>query len=297
MSTPSRIEVWWLAIRPATLSAAVAPVLVGCALAAHDQHFAWLRGLAALLAALLIQIGANLVNDADDFQRGADTAARRGPLRVTQSGLLSAGEVRGGAYLAFALAAGIGVYLIAIGGWVVIVIGAASIAAAVAYTGGPWPLGYHGFGDVLVFLFFGLAAVVGTYYVQAGTISVASLIAASAIGMLATAILVVNNARDRETDVLAGKHTLAVRFGDGFARAEYTGLVLGAYVAPLWLWFGGVAGVLVLLPMVSLGRALALVKRVECAGDGPSFNRALGDTARLELVFSVLFAAGIVLAS
>ena len=263
----------------------------------QDQRFDLPACTAALLAALLIQIGANLVNDADDFQRGADTAARRGPLRVTQSGLLSAGEVRGGAYLAFALAALIGIYLIAIGGWAIILIGAASIVAAVAYTGGPWPLGYHGFGDLLVFLFFGLAAVVGTYYVQAGTISGASVIAASAIGMLATAILVVNNARDRETDVIAGKRTLAVRFGDGFARAEYAALVLGAYVAPLWLWLGGVVGITVLLPIASLGRALALVARVRDAGDGPSFNLALRDTARLQLVFAVLFAAGIVFAS
>ena len=288
---------WWLAVRPATLTVAVAPVLVGSALAMQDQRFDLPACTAALLAALLIQIGANLVNDADDFQRGADTAARRGPLRVTQSGLLSAGEVRGGAYLAFALAALIGIYLIAIGGWAIILIGAASIVAAVAYTGGPWPLGYHGFGDLLVFLFFGLAAVVGTYYVQAGTISGASVIAASAIGMLATAILVVNNARDRETDVIAGKRTLAVRFGDGFARAEYAALVLGAYVAPLWLWLGGVVGITVLLPIASLGRALALVARVRDAGDGPSFNLALRDTARLQLVFAVLFAAGIVFAS
>ncbi len=286
---------WWLAIRPPTLGAAITPVLVGSALAARDGVFRLGPALAALAGGVLIQIGTNLANDADDFQRGADTAARVGPVRATQSGLLTLEQVRTGAWAVFGAAALVGVYLIVQAGWVIAALGAAAIAAGLTYTGGPWPLGYHGLGDVCVFAFFGLAAVIGTYYVQAGTVTGATLLLSVAVGALATAILVVNNVRDIETDRAAGKRTLPVRLGAKFGRREYRALMALAYAVPIatWQWDG--VHPWLLLPLVSLPRAVQLARRVAMAETGAQFNAALRGTAQLELLFGGLLAAGLLM--
>lgn len=284
---------WLLAIRPATLTAAVAPVLVGSAVAARAGGFRLGPAVAALVGAMLLQIGANLANDVDDFERGADTDARRGPTRVTQSGLLTATQVRAAEWLAFALAALVGAYLVAVAGWPIALLGLAAIAAGWAYTGGPWPLGYHGLGDVCVFLFFGIAAVVGTAYVQTGGWETLALIAALPVGALITAILVVNNTRDADTDRLAGKRTLAVRLGSGAGRIEYALLLGLAYAVPLMLWRSSNASAWVLLPLATLPLAIRRVADMARARDGAAFNTLLGATAQLQLLFAALFAAGL----
>ncbi len=223
------LQIWMLASRPKTLPAAAAPVIVGSAAAFYEGAFHPGPALAALFGALLLQIGANLANDVFDFHRGADTAERLGPTRVTQAGLLSPRQVLVGMWICFGLAAILGVYLTLVAGWPVIVIGLTSIVAAIAYTGGPFPLGYYGLGDAAVFLFFGLAAVCGSYYVQALKLDWLAFWSALPMGFLITAILVVNNLRDIETDRAAGKRTLAVRFGAGGARKEFLYLVVGAF--------------------------------------------------------------------
>ena len=282
---------WWLAARPRTLPAAAAPVAIGTALAVADGHGAILPATAALAGALLLQIGANLANDVFDFEKGADTEARLGPPRAAQLGLLSTAALRRGTALVFGLAALVGLYLVARGGWPIAALGALSIAAGLAYTGGPYPLGYHGWGDAAVFLFFGVAAVCGTYWVQALALPPRVLGAAVPVGALATAILVVNNLRDIETDRRAGKRTLAVRLGRRAARIEYGLLVIGAYATCALLWWAGSFSAWVLLPCLSLPLALRLVRRI-AREDGPSLNDALARTARLELVFALLFSAG-----
>lgn len=292
-SEPSGAGIWWLAIRPRTLTAAVVPVLVGTALAQRVDSFSPLPALAALLGALLIQIGTNLSNDASDFERGADTEARLGPLRVTQSGLLSPASVWRGALAAFGAAALIGMYLAAVGGWPIVLLGVAAIASGWAYTGGPWPLGYNGLGDLFVMLFFGFAAVAGTYFVQTGEVTSVVWLAALPVGALATAILVVNNTRDIETDTVAGKRTIAVRLGAAASRVEYALLLALAYAVPVLLWWVGHASVWALLPCLTLPVAVALFRRFQGARDGPAFNRALADTARLHALFGVLLAAGL----
>ena len=284
---------WLLAIRPATLTAAVAPILVGSAVAARAGEFRLLPALAAFAGALLLQIGANLANDVDDFERGADTAARQGPTRVTQSGLLSAAQVRAAEWTAFALAALVGCYLIAVAGWPIAVLGVAAVVSAWAYTGGPWPLGYHGLGEVFVFAFFGLAAVVGTAYVQAGAVPPLAWSAALPVGALVTAILLVNNTRDAATDRLAGKRTLAVRWGTAATRAQYGLLLALAYAVPAALWWSGALTAWALLPWVTLPLGAALAWRMARAADGAAFNALLAATARLHLTFGALFAAGL----
>ena len=282
---------WWLAARPRTLPAAAAPVAIGTALAVADGHGAILPATAALAGALLLQIGANLANDVFDFEKGVDTEARLGPPRAAQLGLLSTAALRRGTALVFGLAALVGLYLVARGGWPIAALGALSIAAGLAYTGGPYPLGYHGWGDAAVFLFFGIAAVCGTYWVQALALPPRVLGAALPVGALATAILVVNNLRDIETDRRAGKRTLAVRLGRRAARIEYGLLVIGAYATCALLWWAGSFSAWVLLPCLSLPLALRLVRRI-AREDGPSLNDALARTARLELAFALLFSAG-----
>lgn len=287
------MRVWWLAIRPRTLTAAVVPVAVGSALAARAGSFRALPALAALAGALLIQIGTNLANDAEDFERGADTADRLGPLRVTQSGLLSARAVYRAAWLSFGAAAVLGLYLAAVAGWPIVVLGLASIAAGWAYTGGPWPLGYNGLGDVFVMAFFGFAAVTGTYYVQAGETTGLVWLAALPVGALATAILAVNNTRDAETDRAAGKRTIAVRFGTGAARAEYVALLAVAYAVPVFLWRASGHSPWVLLPLSTIPLAAPLLRSFLGARDGRAYNRALAATARLHATFGLLFALGL----
>lgn len=291
ISVPQR---WILAARPKTLPAAAAPVVVGTAVAIGEGVFAAGPALAALLGALLIQIGANFANDVFDYKKGADTGERLGPLRVTQAGLLSPGQVMAGMWVTFGLATLIGLYLVWVGGWPVVAIGVLSILSGIAYTGGPFPLGYNGLGDLFVFVFFGLVAVCGTYYVQVLTVSAAAVWASVPVGFLATAILVVNNLRDVDTDRAAGKKTLAVRLGRRGAQIEYLLLVYGAFLVPLLMWFLRLASPWVMLSWASLLLVRPLVRMV-LTEKGRPLNLALAGTARLELVFSVLFAVGLAL--
>ncbi len=281
-----------LAIRPRTLVAGAVPVAVGTAVAFADGAARAWPALAALLGALLIQVGTNLTNDYYDFVRGADTSERVGPPRVTQLGLLPPRAVLAAGIGCFAAAVVVGSYLVAVAGWPIVVIGLVSVLAGWAYTGGPYPLGYHGLGDVFVFAFFGLVAVAGTYYVQALDVSAAAVIAAFPVGALGTALLVVNNLRDARTDAKAGKRTLVVRFGERFARAEYIALLAVAFATPVALWLSGLAGRAVCAAYLALPAAVAPLRRV-MTESGASLNLALAGTARLELVFGALFAIGL----
>lgn len=292
----SPIQIWLLAARPKTLPAAAVPVIVGTAIAFSEGFFAPLPALAALLGAILIQIGTNFANDVFDYQKGADTNARLGPLRVTQAGLLTPRQVMSGMVIAFALATLVGLYLVFVGGWPIVLIGLFSIASGIAYTGGPYPLGYHGLGDIFVFIFFGLVAVCGTYYVQALSLSLAAIWAALPIGLLATAILVVNNLRDIETDRQAGKRTLAVRFGERGARLEYNLLLALSYLVPMLMWFSGSGNFGVLLALLSIPLAIPLLRLVNTE-KGRILNQGLARTARLELIYGGLFAVGVSLVS
>jgi 1,4-dihydroxy-2-naphthoate octaprenyltransferase len=272
----------------------VAPVIVGSALAYHDGAFHLGAALTALLAALLIQIGSNFANDLGDFYRGADRRGRVGPTRVTTAGLLSPRQVQAGMAVVFGLAALCGLYLIWRGGWPILLIGALSIAAAVAYTMGPIPFGYYGLGDVGTFVFFGLAAVLGTYYVQAGRVTGLAILAACVMGALVTAILVVNNIRDADSDRAAGKRTLAVRLGRRGARIEYLALLAVAYTAPLVMWLGLGLRPAVLLPLLTLPLAAQQIQAVLTVL-GPPLNRTLAGTAQLTVTYAICLAAGLLL--
>lgn len=285
-------QIWWLAIRPRTLPAAAAGVAMGSALAWHDGSFQLLPALAALLVALLLQIGSNVANDVFDFERGADTAERLGPVRVTQAGFLTPTQVKRGMVVIFALAAMLGLYLAALRGWTVIWLGTAAILSAVAYTGGPYPLGYHGLGDVFVFIFFGVAAVAGTYFVQTGSVSLAAWWMSVPIGFIVTAILVVNNLRDLENDRKAGKHTLAVRFGQQGAKAEYLLLMLIAYlIVPIIVWMK-IIPVGAMLAWLSLPIAIRTL-RVVFTQVGRPLNTALAGTGQTAFLFSLFFWTGL----
>lgn len=291
---PSGWRVWLLAARPRTLPAAVAPVLVGTGVAIAEDGF-WLpAALAAMLVALLLQIGANLANDVFDFHRGADTAARLGPPRVTQRGLIPPQRVLLATWLVLAAAVIPGLYLVVRGGWVMLLLGSLAILAALAYTGGPFPLGYYGLGDPAVFWFFGIVAVAGTAFVQTGNLTRLALAASVPMGGVATAILVVNNLRDLPTDRLAGKRTLAVRLGRRATIAEYALLLVVAYATPLVLWLSGTLNLWWWLPWLSLPLAYRLVRAVGTEA-GAALNRRLAGTARLQLLFGVLFAVAIAL--
>lgn len=284
---------WWMAARPATLTASIAPVLVGTAHAARDGAAHWPAALAALAGAVLIQIGTNLVNDVEDFERGADDARRSGPARAVERGLLTPGQVRRGAVVTFAAAAAVGCYLVYLGGWPILLLGVVSILSGVAYTAGPWPLAYLGLGDVFVFVFFGLAAVCGSYFVQSGTLGAPVALSGAAIGALATAILAVNNTRDVDTDRRAGKRTLAVRLGAAATRAEYVAMLGIAFAVPLALrqYLGADA---VLAALLAAPWGLVLVRRLYAAA-GAELNPLLRDTARLELLFAILLSIGLLL--
>src|SRR5438270_4807093 len=234
-ASPGWLRVWILAARPRTLTAAIVPVVIGTAVAASYGAMRPLPALAALFAAICIQIGTNFANDYHDFQRGADTHERVGPRRVTQSGLVPPRTVRAAAIGTFGVAFLVGIYLAFVGGWPILVTGLLSIARGWASTGGPWPFGYHGLGDLFVFVFFGLVATVGTTYVQMHAVPAAAWISAVPVGALATAILAVNNLRDIATDARAGKRTLPVRVGASATRAEYVFLLVLAFAAPFLL--------------------------------------------------------------
>ena len=291
----SQAQIWLLAARPKTLPAAAAPVVAGTAVAALDHFFHFGPALAALLAALLLQIGANIANDVFDFHRGADNEKRLGPLRVTQAGLLTPRQVLTGMWLTFGLAAVLGGYLAWVAGWPVILIGLASIAAAIAYTGGPFPLGYHGLGDLFVFIFFGLVAVSGTYFVQAMSLSPLAVWTGVPLGLLITAILVVNNLRDLETDRATGKHTLAVRLGENGTQIEYLVCLLGAYLTPLLLWVFELAPAWGMFAWLSLPWAVRQVRMIYTI-KGRGLNKALAGTGQLSLLYAIFYALGLICA-
>ena len=288
-------RVWLMAARPATLSASIAPVLVGTAAGFHEGFFSLLPFLGALLAAVFIQIGANLANDLFDFEKGADTSQRLGPRRVTQSGLASPRQVRFAMTLSFGAAVAIGLYLITVGGWPILIIGVLCIAAGIAYTGGPWPLGYHGLGDLFVFVFFGLIAVLGSAYLQTNTFSFTALAAALPVGCTVTAILVVNNLRDIETDQRVGKNTLAVRLGAPLTRAQYSLLLTVPYVLITSFVVQGLFPQACWLSWLTLPLAVSLIRRVLQGAEGRTLNTVLKGTAQLHLFLGMLLAGGLIL--
>ena len=291
MSGLSRTQMWLNAARPKTLAAGAAPVAAGTAIAAADGALQWAPACACMAGSILIQIGCNFANDYFDHKKGADTADRVGPARAVAEGWITPRTMALASGLSLLLAFVVGLYLIHVGGWPILAIGIASLICAVAYTGGPMPLAYVGLGDLFVLIFFGLAAVVGTYWVQHLSAPLHIWIAGASLGLLATAILVVNNLRDRHTDKLAAKRTLAVRFGATAARWEYTLLQAGAF---------GAVGVLVLLESVSPWWMLSWLviplaigeNRAIWTKDGTDLNPHLGGAARVELLFGLLLSAG-----
>lgn len=291
---PSTLKVWLAATRPATLLACAVPVLVGAALAQAQGRFKLWPVLAALVCAGLLQIGTNLYNDYADFKKGADTADRLGPARATQKGWLTPKQVFWGAAACFAASVLLGSSLVWVGGWPILVVGVLSVLCGYAYTGGPLPLAYHGLGELFVLLFFGLVAVAGTYYVQALSLHPSLWWAAVPVGALASAILVVNNLRDRLTDARANKRTLAVRLGATATRVEYSALLAVSYASPLLAALLGVASWGWMLSWITLPLALREARAIWTL-DGAALNPHLGGTARLEMAFGLTLAVGVVL--
>ncbi len=287
------LQLWLLAIRPRTLPAAVGPVVVGAAVAFRDATFSLPPALGCLFGALLLQIGVNLANDYFDHKNNIDSGQRLGPVRVSQSGLIAPSAVKNGMIVALAFATAVFLYLSFVGGLPVVVIGFFSVLAALAYSGGPYPLASHGLGELFVFIFFGPVAVVGTYFVLAGRVTWMAVAAAVPPGLLISAIMVVNNLRDIENDRDAGKKSLAVIIGRNNSILEYRLLVAFAYLIPAVIFFGGGAGLPILLPLASLFFAWSLYKKIGYLTDG-ALNGLLASTAVLSFVFSLLFAMGLI---
>ncbi|QYJ87361.1 1,4-dihydroxy-2-naphthoate polyprenyltransferase [Shewanella mesophila] len=284
---------WILASRPRTLPAAIGPLLVGNTLALHLEQFSWLIACTSMICALLLQIAVNLANDYFDFKSGIDTQERLGPIRVTQSGLLAPEKVRNAMIICLILALSVGSLLIYHGGWPIAILAAASILGALGYSGGPYPLASHGLGEVAAFIFFGLVAVVGSYYLQASDTSIAAWLLGSAIGLFNAAVMLVNNTRDIPTDTKAGKFTLAVRIGEGQSRVLYQALVY----LPFALIIGGFfMGLLPGLPVLLGGLSLILARKLNSEfsqTSGEALNPLLGQTAKLTIIFSTLFSIGL----
>jgi 1,4-dihydroxy-2-naphthoate octaprenyltransferase len=293
---PSAVRIWLLAIRPATLPAALSGVIVGLGAAlAVGVPFRFDAALGCLAVALLLQVTANLANDLSDFRKGADTPDRTGPVRVAAAGLVTERQLELAIGITVGLAGLVGLWLTVIGGPILLALGALAIVAALAYTGGPWPYGYRGLGEVFVFVFFGLVAVVGTAYLQAGRVQPLFVAAAVPVGALTTAILVVNNLRDIPTDAAAGKRTLAVILGASATAFEYAGLLVVAFAVPVGLAAVG-WGLAVLLPLLALPLAAPLLRRVRSFTEPRQLNPVLKATARLALVHGLLFAVGLAIA-
>jgi 1,4-dihydroxy-2-naphthoate octaprenyltransferase len=292
----SKWQIWLLAARPKTLPAAAAPTIVGAAVAFSAGKFRFGPALAALLGAVLLQIGANLANDVFDYRHGADTEARQGPLRVTQARLLSPSQVTRGMWVVFGLAVLLGIYLAAVAGWPVVIMGLAAIAAAIAYTGGPFPLGYNGLGEVFVFIFFGLVAVCGTVFVQVKELTQLAWWSALPMGLLIVNILVVNNLRDIETDRLVGKKTLAVHLGVKGAQVEYMFCLVMAYAIPLLMTILGAGPAWLMLAWLSLPAALPLVRSI-FNDTGKTLNKTLADSGRLTLMYALFYSLGLIFSS
>jgi len=282
----NKTTAWFLACRPKTLSVSLSPVIVGTAVAWHDNHvLLWLPLLAAALGAAFIQIGTNLFNDVGDFLRGTDTPGRLGPKRAAAEGWLTARAISSGAWVAFALAFACGTYLVWHGGWPIVAIGLASLTAGWAYTSGPRPIAYGPLGELFVFVFFGVIAVSGSYYLQTLSLTPLALLAATLVGIHAAAVITVNNYRDLDGDARNGKNTLAVRLGRPAIRRLYVAEMLAPYILlPLLADLGWPSA----LPAMSLPLALRLIHRFHREPPGPVFNSILAATAGLQLVFTLL---------
>jgi 1,4-dihydroxy-2-naphthoate polyprenyltransferase len=290
----SKLDCWILASRPKTLLAAVVPVTVGSALAAYNGSFNPIASLFALLCSVLIQVGTNFTNDLYDFLKGTDKRERSGPKRALASGWLSVNEMKIGVILTFGLAFSLGMYLVIIGGLPILIIGILSIAAGFAYTAGPFPLAYNGLGDIFVFLFFGLVGTTGTYYVQALEVTPLVFWSSIPVGALITNILVVNNYRDTDEDRLAGKKTLAVLLGKNFTRIQYIFFMIISYLTPLVVYFTYKQEIWVFLPILTFPISFNLVKMIYTL-EGKKLNKTLELTAKLSLIYGILFALGILL--
>ncbi len=292
--TPVGWRLWLVAIRPRILPASVSPILVGTGVAIHEGGFRWAAALAAMLTAMLLQIVSNLANDVFDFHKGADQA-RLGPTRMTQSGIISARRMLIATWVAAGLAMLAGLYLVWIGGWPILALGLVALLAAFAYTAGPFPLGYHGLGEVFVIIFFGFAAVTGSAYVQTGDITGLALVAALPKGALIAAIIVVNNLRDINTDRATHKRTVAVRIGVAWTRVEYALFLIIALATPIGLALAGdLSRWLFWLPLLTIPMAVKLMRGVATL-EGRPLNKMLGGTAQLTLSFGLLFTAALAL--
>jgi 1,4-dihydroxy-2-naphthoate octaprenyltransferase len=292
--TPSALGVWLSAARPRTLPAAVAPVLVGTAMAAHDHALVPGAAVLCLSFALLVQVGTNFANDYFDFVKGADTEARVGPRRAVAAGIVKPATMRRAMFAVFAVAFVLGLSLIHWGGPWMLAIGIASILSGIAYTGGPWPLGYHGLGDVFVFIFFGLVAVSTTYFVQAGTVTGMVVLASVPMGLLAANILLVNNYRDADTDAAANKRTVVVRFGRRYARVQFGASIAVALLVPMTFRARGYSS-WCLLPLAVSPIAFSHIRRLKSARGPLELVVLLGDTGKLLALYAVLFTAGVTL--
>ncbi len=290
----SKTEAWFLASRPKTLPAAVVPVLMGTAIAIHDSSFKPLAALVALICAVLIQVGTNFVNDLYDHLSGKDTAERTGPRRALASGLITVNEMKLGIIITFSLTFFLGLYLVFLTGWIVLMIGILSIIAGIAYTAGPYPLAYNGLGDIFVFLFFGFVGTIGSYYVQAESVNALAFWASVPVGALITNILVVNNYRDIEEDEGSGKLTLAVKFGKKFTRLQYVLFSLLSYITPFIVYFTYKPSLYLFLPILSVPLSIKLIIMIYTL-NGTDLNKTLELTAKLSLLYGVLFAVGILI--
>lgn len=294
MST-SKLSIWIEAARPQTLAAAIVPVVVGASLAYHSELLNWTNTLVALICAMLIQIGTNFANDYFDFVKGSDTDERIGFRRATSAGLIPPKTMLNATILTMLLAFFLGLYLVWSAGWIVLIIGLLSLLFGILYTGGPFPLGYNGLGDVFVFIFFGLVAVMTTYYVNALEWSEASFWASLAVGGLCVNILVVNNLRDVEQDKKSGKKTLGVLFGEDALKMEYTLMVLLAFAIPPHFYFQLGFNAWVFLPFASLPLAAVYISRIWKETDKIKLNPLLERTAQYMVIFGLLFSIGIIL--
>ncbi|RPI74397.1 MAG: 1,4-dihydroxy-2-naphthoate polyprenyltransferase [Ignavibacteriales bacterium] len=290
----NKFNSWLLASRPKTLLAAFVPVMVGTALAVNTGKFNFIISLIALICSLLIQVGTNFTNDLYDYLNGADTQQRKGPVRVLSSGLISTNEMKAGIFITFIAAFLLGLYLVYIGGVIILIIGIISISAGLAYTAGPYPLAYKGLGDIFVFMFFGLIGTMGTYYLHTNEISLPSFFSAIPVGALITNILVVNNYRDIEEDRQAGKNTLAVKLGRTFTKYQFIFLIIVSFLTPLVLFLSFDFNAWIFLPYLTLPVAFNITKML-LTHEGQQLNKTLELTAKLSALYGILFSTGLVL--
>lgn len=291
----SKFRIWLSAARPQTLAASIVPVMVGASLAWSHYAFRMDTTLVALVCALLIQVGTNFANDYYDFVKGADTDERIGFERATALGLVSPRAMLTATITTMALAFLVGLYLVWVGGWIILVIGILSLLFGILYTGGPYPLGYNGLGDIFVFIFFGIIAVMGTYYVNALEWSTTSLLASLPVGSLCVNILVVNNLRDIHQDKISGKRTLGVLFGEKMLKMEYLILLFTAFLIPVIFYHFYGYGIVIMLPYLALPLGWTLIKQVYYHDDKRELNKTLERTAQFMILFGLLFSIGIIL--